>query len=659
MGKIVLDKSREAFSRAVKSIPGGVDSPVRAFGAVGGSPVFIDHGSGSKIFDIDGNSYVDYVCSWGPLILGHADSYVVHSIADVSKKGTSFGAPTTLETWLAELIKEKIPSIEKIRMVSSGTEAVMSAIRLARGFTARDIVIKFNGCYHGHVDALLVKAGSGAMTFGVPTSYGVPHDYVKNTIVLPYNDIDAVRACCKEYSKKIACIIIEPIAGNMGVVPPKAGYLEAVRKITENEGIVFIFDEIITGFRVAPGGAQELYGITPDLTTLGKIIGGGMPVGAYGGKAEIMNNISPVGPVYQAGTLSGNPVAMAAGIATLQRLSKKDFYKDLDEKSSILAEGLRKSANDAGVSTFHTRVGSMLCTFFTDNEVTDFETASKCDTKRYGRYFHGMLERGFYFAPSQFESAFVSGAHSGDDIEATIKASREVMKILGGLEGGKDTFEMSKGAPVIDIGNELKQYVSLLSKLCYKAEEMLRISIKGFEKHSIKLIEEAERLAREIHYEEVDLASNLVGKAKTIDSTEYKKYIMGLISVGSHIELIEDNVLKLLRIMRAKIDESVLFSDKAVDELEYLFTKTKEILKNTGDALVTENKTLAKHVLDEEAALRQKACDFEIVHEDRLISGVCAPKASKLYIDMVNVTREVNWHIRQVLERIFTDIQKV
>lgn len=653
MGNLTLDKSKEAFLKAGESIPGGVDSPVRAFGAVGGNPPFIESGSGSKITDIDGNTYVDYVCSWGPLILGHADSYVISAISNVMGKGTSFGAPTVLETKLAELIKERIPSIEKVRMVSSGTEATMSAIRLARGYTGRDIVVKFNGCYHGHVDALLVKAGSGAMTFGVPTSPGVPEDYVKNTVVLPYNNVDAIRACCKEYSKRIACIIIEPIAGNMGVVPPEPGYLEAVRKITQEEGIVLIFDEIISGFRVAPGGAQELYGIKPDLTTLGKIIGGGMPVGAYGGKSEIMEKISPVGPVYQAGTLSGNPVAMAAGIATLECLGGKNFYKDLDHKASVLADGLEKAAKDAGVATYHTRVGSLLCMFFTDKKVTDFETASLCDTEMFGNYFQGMLERGFYFAPSQFEATFVSNAHSLADIEATINAASEVLNSLNCGSVCSASFVNEESDP--DFDKELEELTVSLSKLCYKAAEILGMSIEGFTRHSIKIIDDTEKLSKELHYEETGLVAKLLTKAKMTSSGKQKKYISGLITIGNHIELIEDNVLNLLSTIRKKVEEAILFSDKAVDELNFLYSNTKGIIKSTADALVTKNRILAKHILEEEATLREKACAYEAVHEDRMVSGVCVPEASKLYIDMVNSIREINWHARQVIERMFAE----
>lgn len=425
-----ISKSNEVFKEALKHIPGGVNSPVRAFGPVGGHPIFIQSGSGCRIRDIDGNEYIDYVCSWGPLILGHNEPYVARQIKAAVDKGTSFGAPTELEVQLAKLVKEFMPSIDKVRMVNSGTEATMSAIRLARGFTRRDLVIKFEGCYHGHVDGLLIKAGSGATTLGVPTSPGVPQGYIDSTIILPFNDSNAVENFCRERGKEVACIILEPVAGNMGVVPPKPGYLEKLREITRHYGIVLIFDEVMTGFRVSPGGAQELYGIKPDLTTLGKVIGGGLPVGAYGGRAEIMDRVAPVGPVYQAGTLSGNPVAMSAGIATLERLKDKNIYKQLEKKSQCLAEGFEKSARDAGVKTYHTRVGSMLCTFFTKDTVHDYKTATSSDTKRYARYFNGMLERGVYLAPSQFEAAFVSAAHNDSDIEATIEASCQAMKDL-------------------------------------------------------------------------------------------------------------------------------------------------------------------------------------------------------------------------------------
>jgi glutamate-1-semialdehyde 2,1-aminomutase len=428
--KLTTRRSKEAFKEAQKHIPGGVNSPVRAFGPVGGYPIFIKSGAGCRLTDIDENSYIDYVGSWGPLILGHAYPAVIDKVKSVIEKGTSFGAPTELETQLARLIKEGMPSIEKVRFVNSGTEATMSAIRLARAFTGRELVIKFEGCYHGHVDGLLIKAGSGAATLGIPTSPGIPKGYASTTVVLPYNDLQAVEALCKEKGREIACIILEPVAGNMGVVPPRTGYLEGLRKLTKAYGIVLIFDEVMTGFRVSPGGAQELYRIRPDLTTLGKIIGGGLPVGAYGGRADIMDKIAPSGPVYQAGTLSGNPVAMAAGVATLEVLKDKSIYKKLEEKSQCLAEGLEKVAKDSGTKTFHTRVGSMLCTFFTEKEVTDWDSAKTSDTQLYAAYFNGMLERGVYLAPSQFEAVFVSIAHEAEDIEATIKASSEVMRSL-------------------------------------------------------------------------------------------------------------------------------------------------------------------------------------------------------------------------------------
>jgi glutamate-1-semialdehyde 2,1-aminomutase len=428
MSKLNTEKSKKAFAEAQSFIPGGVNSPVRAFGAVGGTPIFIKSGSGCHLTDVDGNTYVDYVGSWGPLILGHAEPRIVKRIHEAVANGTSYGAPTELEIKLAQLMKEAMPSLEKVRMVNSGTEATMSAIRLARGFTKRDAVIKFEGCYHGHVDSLLIQAGSGATTLGTPTSPGIPQDFVKHTISLPYNNIDAVNEVCSKRGKDIACIIVEAVAGNMGVVLPKKGYLEGLREITKRHGIVLILDEVMTGFRVAHGGVQSLYNITPDLTTLGKIIGGGLPVGAYGGKKEIMDTISPVGPVYQAGTLSGNPVAMTAGIATLEILRDGNIYKTLEEKSKRLAAGMEKACKDAGIPAYHTRLGSMLCTFFTDQPVTDYATAKKCDTKRYAKFFHGMLERGFYFAPSQFEAVFVSMAHGEKEIDATVDAFREVIK---------------------------------------------------------------------------------------------------------------------------------------------------------------------------------------------------------------------------------------
>jgi len=418
--------SQRAFEKARQVIPGGVNSPVRAFGAVGGTPVFIASGKGSRITDIDGNTYIDYLGSWGPLILGHAHPEVVAAVRAAAERGSSFGAPTEAETRLAELIVEAVPSVEKVRLVNSGTEATMSAIRLARAFTGRDAVVKFEGCYHGHADGLLVAAGSGAATFGVPSSPGVPADYARHTIVLPYNDPDAFRELCQARGDEIAAVIVEPIAGNMGLVPPQPGFLEALRELTARHGIVLIFDEVITGFRVAYGGAQALYGITPDLTTLGKIIGGGLPVGAYGGRAEIMDHISPTGPTYQAGTLSGNPLAVAAGIATLERLRQGDIYPRINSLCETLCEGLAEAAAEAGVVRCGTGVQSMFCTFFCEGPVRNYSDVKRADTERYAAFFHGMLDRGVYFAPSQFETAFVSAAHTDEDIEQTIAAAREV-----------------------------------------------------------------------------------------------------------------------------------------------------------------------------------------------------------------------------------------
>ncbi|MCF6157452.1 MAG: glutamate-1-semialdehyde-2,1-aminomutase [wastewater metagenome] len=428
MSKRITEKSEKLFAEAQNLIPGGVNSPVRAFGGVGGTPLFIKSGAGCYLTDIDDNKYVDYVGSWGPLILGHAEPRVISRIHEAVTNGMSYGAPTELEVILAQLIKDAMPSLEKVRMVNSGTEATMSAIRLARGFTKRDAVIKFDGCYHGHVDSLLIQAGSGATTLGTPTSPGVPQDFVKHTISLPYNDIDAVNEVCSRRGKDIACIIVEVIAGNMGVVPPKKNFLEGLREITKKHGIVLVFDEVMTGFRVAYGGAQSLYNVMPDLTTLGKIIGGGLPVGAYGGKREIMDCISPVGAIYQAGTLSGNPVAMTAGIVTLEILKDKTLYQSLEEKSQRLAAGMEKVCKDVGIPAYHTRVGSMMCTFFTDQPVIDYATAKLCNTKRYAGFFHGMLDRGFYFAPSQFEAAFMSTVHGEKEIDETVDAFKEVIK---------------------------------------------------------------------------------------------------------------------------------------------------------------------------------------------------------------------------------------
>lgn len=423
-------RSARLFGEAQQLIPGGVNSPVRAFRSVGGQPRFIRRAKGSRLYDVDGNTYVDYVLSWGPMILGHAAVPVIRAIKKASANGTSYGAPTELEVDLARMIRDAVPSMEKIRLVSSGTEAVMSAIRVARGFTKRDSVLKFEGCYHGHSDYLLAKAGSGLATLGIPDSPGVPMDFVKHTLTAPYNDIRTVRQIVKGHRSELACIIIEPIAGNMGVVPPDIGFLSALRQLTADNEIVLIFDEVISGFRVSYGGAQALYGIKPDLTVLGKIIGGGLPVGAYGGRKEIMDLIAPSGPVYQAGTLSGNPLAVSAGIATLKQLRARRVYKKLEERSAALARGIGDAAKKAGIPLTQTRVGSMLTAFFTPGPVVDWNTAKQSDTKRYGRFFHRMLEQGIYLAPSQFEAAFLSTAHSVQDIEKTIKATHIAFKSL-------------------------------------------------------------------------------------------------------------------------------------------------------------------------------------------------------------------------------------
>jgi glutamate-1-semialdehyde 2,1-aminomutase len=427
MAEKKMTKSKRLWRQAQRLMPGGVNSPVRAFKGVGGSPIFVQKGKGSHIWDVDGNEYIDYVCSWGPLILGHAQRDVVARLKKTAADGTSFGIPTEKESQLAKMIIRAFPSIDMVRLVNSGTEAVMSAIRLARAFTKRSLVIKFEGCYHGHTDGLLVKAGSGAVTLGVPTSPGVPAEYASCTLTLPYNDADVVAAACKEHGKDIACIILEPIAGNMGVVPPENGYLDGLREITEKYGILLIFDEIITGFRVGYGGAQKLFKIKPDLTTLGKIIGGGLPVGAYGGRADIMEMMAPAGPVYQAGTLSGNPLAVEAGLATLEKLSQPGTYKKLDKLAARLGDGLIEAAQMAGIPSYHTRVGSMLGMFFAEGPVLNFEDALKCDTRRYAKYFHEMLKRGIYLAPSQFEAAFVSLAHSEKDIEKTLRAAEQAL----------------------------------------------------------------------------------------------------------------------------------------------------------------------------------------------------------------------------------------
>ncbi|MDY6856203.1 MAG: glutamate-1-semialdehyde 2,1-aminomutase [Thermodesulfobacteriota bacterium] len=418
-------RSEELFKEANRYIPGGVNSPVRAYKAVGGNPLFIERAKGSKIYDADGNEYLDYLESWGPMILGHSNPKVISALKRVIEKGTSFGAPTSLEIELASMIVEAVPSIDSVRMVSSGTEATMSSIRLARGYTKRDNIIKFEGCYHGHVDSLLVRAGSGATTFGIPDSPGIPFELAKKTITLPFNNIQSVKKAFKEDGKNIAAIIVEPIPGNMGVILPKVGFLECLRDICYQYDALLIFDEVITGFRVSFGGAQKLLGISPDLTCLGKIIGGGLPVGAFGGKREIMQMISPVGPIYQAGTLSGNPLAITAGIETLKLLSQKGVYETLEEKSRILTEGINEAANKTSIPVFSNRVGSMFSLFFTDTLPVDYSTVKMCDTERFASYFWAMLEQGIYLAPSQFEASFISLAHTDNDIEKTIKASAE------------------------------------------------------------------------------------------------------------------------------------------------------------------------------------------------------------------------------------------
>ncbi len=424
--KMKREISRKYFEQAVKSIPGGVNSPVRACKSVGAEPLFIHRGEGAMIYDADGNAFIDYIGSWGPLILGHRHPAVMKAISDILQRGISFGAPTDLEIQLAETVIDAVPSVEMIRMVNSGTEATMSAIRLARGFTGRDTVIKFDGCYHGHADTLLVEAGSGVATLGIPGSPGVPKCFVEHTLSLPYNDAECVRDVMKKQGDKIACIIVEPVAGNMGMVAPAQGFLETLREVTQKSGSLLIFDEVMTGFRVAYGGAQALYGILPDITCLGKIIGGGMPVGAYGGRRDIMAYIAPQGPVYQAGTLSGNPAAMAAGISTLEQLKQPGFYENLEEKSKRLSEGLKQAAEKAGVKAAFNRVGSMLGLFFTEKSVSNFEDAKTSDLKRFSAYYRGMLERGVYLAPSQFEALFVSSAHTSEQIDRTIKAAAEV-----------------------------------------------------------------------------------------------------------------------------------------------------------------------------------------------------------------------------------------
>ena len=428
-----FERSKAAFEKAVRVMPGGVNSPVRAFKNVDMNPVFIEKGKGSKVYDIDGNEYIDYVLSWGPLILGHADDAVVEAIKETAEKGTSFGAPNELETKLAELVIERVPSVEVIRMVNSGTEATMSALRLARGYTNRNKIIKFEGCYHGHGDSLLIKAGSGVATLGLPDSPGVPESIAQNTITVPYNDLESVRAAFEQYGEDIAAVIVEPVAGSMGVVPPKEGFLEGLRAITEQHESLLIFDEVMTGFRVDYHCAQGYFKVTPDLTCLGKVIGGGLPVGAYGGKREIMEQIAPSGPIYQAGTLSGNPLAMAAGYATLSQLTP-ETYQEFQRKAKLLEEGLTSAARTYQIPITFNRVGSMIGMFFTDVDVVDYKTAKTSNLEQFKAYFKTMLQEGISLPPSQFEGLFLSTAHSDEDIEKTIAAAQAAFKKLNELQ---------------------------------------------------------------------------------------------------------------------------------------------------------------------------------------------------------------------------------
>lgn len=424
------DRSKRLFREAQKWIPGGVNSPVRAFRAVGGDPLFIQEGNGSRIIDADGLSYIDYVCSWGPLILGHAHPRVVAALQEACKRGTSFGAPTEKEVELAAMVVEAVPSVEQVRLVSSGTEATLSALRLARAYTRRNKLIKFEGCYHGHGDSFLVKAGSGATTLGIPDSPGVPAELAQLTLSLPYNDLEATESTFREQGDEIAAVIVEPIAGNMGVIPPKDGFLQGLRELADRYGALLIFDEVITGFRVAYGGAQQLYGVMPDLTCLGKVLGGGLPLGAYGGLRKIMEQVAPVGPVYQAGTLSGNPLAVTAGLETLKILSQGRPYQELEEKGKALDQGITRAIQGIGFPTTLTRVGSLFCLFFAEGPIEDYQSARKCDTQRYARYFQSMLSQGIYLAPSQFEAGFLSLAHSSEDIEQSLTAVAEALKAV-------------------------------------------------------------------------------------------------------------------------------------------------------------------------------------------------------------------------------------
>lgn len=423
-----IQQSVELFSDAQRVIPGGVNSPARAFSAVGGQPLFIERGQGAHLYDVDGNKYVDYVLSWGPLILGHAHRRVAKALKQAVERGTSYGTPTELETELARLIIEAMPAVEMVRFVNSGTEATMSALRLARAYTGRDKIVKFVGCYHGHADFLLVQAGSGVATLGLPDSPGVPVGTAQDTIIAPYNDLAAAQDAFETYPAAIAAVIVEPVAGNMGVVPPQDGFLSGLRNLTRNNDALLIFDEVMTGFRVAYGGAQGLYEIEPDLTTLGKVIGGGLPVGAYAGRREIMETVAPAGPMYQAGTLSGNPLAMTAGIETLNVLGEPGVFDEIEQKAVRLAEGMGEAAQEIGVPIFQTRVGTMFSTFFTSDPVVDYGSAKASDRDRFGRYFQAMLAQGVYIAPSQFEAGFMSLAHSDKDIDHTVRAARHAFE---------------------------------------------------------------------------------------------------------------------------------------------------------------------------------------------------------------------------------------